>query len=136
MEEQIPHHLRTQGYRLTPQRLMILQIVQDAGGHLSPVEIFERARAKLPGITEPTVYRTLAFLREQGILMAAHTGSGSLVYETADHLHHHLVCRQCGGSVELEHDTLADLYARLNAQTGFALDDRHVTLFGLCPSCQ
>jgi len=133
---QFSDRLRKQGYRLTPQRLAILQILIDSGGHLSPQQVFEQARELTPGITEPTVYRTLSFLSEEGILMPTHEASGSLVYEVASDLHHHLVCRSCGESLEIEHAALETLYKTLRKQTGYALDDRHITLFGLCPGCQ
>jgi Fur family ferric uptake transcriptional regulator len=136
MEDHLAQQLRAGGYRLTPQRLAILQILDDTGDHLSPVEVFERAREKMPGLTEATVYRTLSFLHRQGILLAGHIGNGNLVYEVASHQHHHLICRECGESLEIGHDALDDLYARLKKETGFALDESHVTLFGLCPICQ
>ena len=65
-------HLRKQGYRLTPQRLTILQILIDSGGHLTPRQVFEQAREITPGITEPTVYRTLKLLTECGLAAARH----------------------------------------------------------------
>ena len=136
MKDQIATELRSKGFRLTPQRLKIYHILAEAGAHLSPVEVFERARQELPGLTEPTVYRTLQFLRAQGLLVAGEAGSGNLVYEVADHLHHHLVCRSCGNTVEIDHGTLDGLYADLKAQTGFEIDSRHLTLYGLCPDCQ
>lgn len=135
-EEHFEEILRKKGYRLTPQRLAILEILQHAKSHLSPQEVFEQARKKVPGVTEPTVYRTLSFLCAEGVLMCSHQGSGTLVYELASNLHHHLVCRECGHSIEVEHEALDDLYSSLKRQTGYALDDRHVTLFGLCPGCQ
>ncbi len=136
MPDHLAEQLRARGYRLTPQRLAILRILNEAGDHLSPVEVFERARSKMPGLTEATVYRTLSFLHRQGILLAGHIGSGNLVYEVASHLHHHLICRDCGESLEIGHEAMEDLYQRLNKETGFALDESHVTLFGLCPVCQ
>ena len=81
---------------MTPQRMVILRILSEADCHLSPTRGFQRAQLALPGLTEATVYRTLAFLTEQGLLLAAHIGNGQLVYEIADHNHHHLICRTCG----------------------------------------
>jgi Fur family ferric uptake transcriptional regulator len=83
-------HLREQGYRLTPQRLAILHILRACGEHLTPAEIIARAQQELPGVTEATVYRTLGFLAEHELALAAHVGSGQLVYETGyriDSLH-------------------------------------------------
>ena len=128
--------LRSQGYRMTPQRLVILSILENAGRHLSPQEIFERARQLLPGMTEATIYRTLNFLTEQGLVLAAHVGSGQLVYEIAGHDHHHLICRACGQAMEIEHELLSDLYVLFKKHTGYQIDSIHTTFFGLCPDCQ
>ncbi len=134
--EQLVARLRAKAYRLTPQRLIILQIMQEATGHLSPTEIYKLAKEILPGLTEATVYRTLNFLCGQGVLMACHVGHGNLLYEMADHLHHHLICRACNSTVEVGHETFQNFYDRLAESTGFLLDEYHVTLFGLCPGCQ
>lgn len=135
-QDSLAHHLRERGFRLTPQRYAILNVLREAEGHLFPAEVFQRASEQLPGLTEPTVYRTLSFLAEEGLVLAAHVGSGQIVYEASEHLHHHLICRACGSSVELAHDALQTLYDELSAKTGFQLDSSHVTLFGLCPECQ
>jgi Fe2+ or Zn2+ uptake regulation protein len=127
--------LRKQGYRLTPQRLLILQILEEHSGHLSPAQIFEQAAERMPGLTEATVYRTLEFLAHKGLAMVAHIGSGRLVYETTGHDHHHLICRTCGESIQIEHDLLESVYAQVHERTGFQIDCCHVTFFGLCPDC-
>jgi Fe2+ or Zn2+ uptake regulation protein len=128
--------LRAQGYRLTPQRLTILRILQDADRHLTPVEVYQLAQAAMPGLTEPTVYRTLSFLTEQGLLLAAHVSNGQIVYEIAEHSHHHLICRACGGTREIDHHALASLYQQFQDSTGYLIDSIHLTFFGLCPDCQ
>ena len=128
--------LRTLGFRMTPQRLAILRILHDADRHLSPLEVCEKARLALPGLTEPTVYRTLNFLCEQGLVLAAHIGNGQLVYEFGAHIHHHLICRACGATHEIDHTLLAALYQQFQHSTGYQIDSAHVTFFGLCPGCQ
>ncbi len=127
--------LHKQGYRMTPQRMTILRILNDTSRHMTPREVYESAKQTLPGITEPTIYRTLSFLSAQGLLMAAHVGSGQLVYEAAGQNHHHLICRKCGQNCEISHELLKPLYDRLSNDTGFLVDGVHVTIFGLCPNC-
>ena len=134
--ENYTEQLHNNGYRVTPQRLAILQILVDEGDHLSPIEVYQKAVKILPGITEATVYRTLNFLTEQGIIMSAHIGNGQLVYEIADHKHHHLICRNCQKTMDIDHEMLEPLYHTLEAKTGFQLDIVHLTFFGLCPECQ
>ncbi len=128
--------LHARGFRMTAQRMAILHALRRAGGHLSPTEVYKRARRERPGLTEATVYRTLEFLAGNGFALAAHVGGGRLVYELTDDRHHHLICRDCGAQVSVEHAALKSLYETLRASTGFRLDSSHVTLFGLCPDCQ
>ena len=128
--------LRSMGYRITPQRLAILNILESADRHLTPVQIYNRAQTTIPGLTETTVYRTLNFLTEHGLVLAAHIGGGQLVYEIGGHDHHHLICRACGITQSVDHEFLQELYDQFESRTGFLIDSIHTTFFGLCPGCQ
>ncbi|MCJ7534581.1 MAG: transcriptional repressor [Anaerolineales bacterium] len=128
-------YLREQGYRLTPQRLAILDVLRNSQGHLSPTEIYQRVAQAIPGMTEATVYRTLSFLGEQGLVLVAHLGKGQLVYEYAEHDHHHLICSQCGDMQEIDHQQLKDLYEQFTQKTGYQIHSIHTTFFGHCPDC-
>jgi Fur family ferric uptake transcriptional regulator len=121
---------------MTPQRLTILHTLHHAGTHLSPTQIFTHARKELPGLTEPTVYRTLEFLAANGLVRAALQGNGHLVYQIAGSDHHHLVCRMCGNEMEVDHSLVKRLYHQLEATSGYKLTDSHITFFGLCPDCR
>jgi Fe2+ or Zn2+ uptake regulation protein len=128
--------LRSQGFRLTPQRLAILRVLSTASHHLTPGEVYQRVHGDLPGLTEATVYRTLNFLAEQGLALVAHIGHGQLVYELAEEDHHHLICRSCGQMQDIDQEELASFFERLEDRTGFLVDAVHVTFFGTCPDCQ
>jgi Fe2+ or Zn2+ uptake regulation protein len=128
--------LRSQGFRLTPQRLAILEVLRSADGHLTPSDIYEKVAADLPGLTEATVYRTLNFLAEQGLVLVAHLGRGQLVYEIAEHDHHHLICKECGDMKEIDHIEIKALYDQFLDKTGYQINSIHTTFFGLCPDCQ
>jgi Fur family transcriptional regulator, peroxide stress response regulator len=126
--------LRARGFRMTPQRLAILHTLRHAGTHLSPREVYKRAKQDLPSLTEPTVYRTLEFLAQNGLVRQAHAGNGHLRYEIAGPDHHHLVCRLCGNEMQVEHSLLETLYHRLESTTGYLRIDSHMTFFGICPA--
>ena len=134
--EQISTQIRSRGFRLTPQRLIILQVLQHSGGHLTPAEVYELARENMPSLTETTVYRTLEFLTENGFALSGHTNTSKLVYQVASHEHHHLVCRACGDEVEVPHEQLQALYQQIEQSTGYRLTSSHLTFSGLCPACQ
>jgi Fur family ferric uptake transcriptional regulator len=78
----------------------------------------------------------LEFLTANGFALAAHMGNGRLVYELAESNHHHLICRNCGSAIAIEHAPLARLYRQLELSTDYKLDSSHMTFFGLCPDCQ
>lgn len=133
--EYVPR-LRASGYRMTPQRHAILHVLRHSGRHLSPSEVYQSAAKELPGLTEPTVYRTLEFLAENGLVRPAHNRGGHVVYEIAGHEHHHLVCRVCGKETEVDHSLFKSLYKKLETESGYQLTDSHLTFFGLCPVCR
>jgi len=128
--------LRARGFRMTSQRLAILHALRHAGTHLSPREVYRQAKQELPTLTEPTVYRTLEFLAENGLARPLQTGNGHLMYEIAGSDHHHIVCRNCGDELEIEHALLEDLYRKLESTSGYLRIDSHMTFFGVCPDCQ
>jgi len=133
---QITQELHARGLRLTSQRLAILTVLRHSGKHLTPREVYEQARQSVPGLMETTVYRTLEFLVENQLALAAHVGSGKLVYQAAGNDHHHVICRVCGSEVELPHNRLERLYAQIEETTGYRLTTSHLTFFGLCAHCQ
>jgi len=136
----VSHHLTAllvaHGHRMTPQRAAILRVLECSQVHLSPTAIFQQVKQELPGITEPTIYRTLTFLADQGLVLVTHEGNGQLVYEAAGREHHHLLCRACGQAVEIDHAALEPFYQQLQEQTGFQVDSVHITFFGYCPHCK
>jgi Fe2+ or Zn2+ uptake regulation protein len=134
--EQITNLIRVRGFRLTAQRLVILQVLQHSGGHLTPIEVHTLAMQSLPGLKESTVYRTLEFLEKNGFALAMHAGSGKLVYQVAGHDHHHVICTKCGKEMEIGHDQLAGLYRNIEQSTGYRLTTCHLAFTGLCPDCQ
>jgi Fur family ferric uptake transcriptional regulator len=128
--------LHSQGYRLTPQRQMILDAVRQAGDHITPEDVYQRVHRKNPAISRATIYRTLDFLCEQRLIHALYWG-GQMYYEIADEQpHHHLICRACGGMVECEHDLLQVLFEAVEKKHCFTIDMDHVALFGVCQRCR
>ena len=128
--------LRARGFRMTPQRLAILHVLHHEGTHLSPIEIYKRAKKDFPRLTEPTVYRTLEFLTENGVVRTSHSHGRHLTYQIAGDDHHHVVCRVCGSEIEVDHALVENLYRKLESTSGYLRIDSHVTFFGICPKCQ
>ena len=129
-------HLHAQGYRLTPQRQMILQAVRQAADHVTPDEVYAAVHWQNPAVSRATIYRTLDFLCEVRLIHALYWG-GQMYYEiAANRPHHHLVCRACGGMAECEPALLQVLFEAVEKKHHFLIDMDHVALFGLCRQCR
>jgi len=128
--------LALRGMRVTPQRLMILQVIDEGRGHLTADQIGDRIRARFPSIHQGTIYRTLEVLREAGLVSETHLGDRSAVYElVGSHPHHHLVCDNCGRVIEVGDAMLEPLRAELLNHFGFHARTEHFAIFGLCADC-
>jgi Fur family transcriptional regulator, ferric uptake regulator len=129
-------HLHAQGYRLTPQRQLILKAVRQAEMHVTPEQVYDRVHRRQPTISRATIYRTLDFLCEVRLIHALYWG-GQMYYEIAgDKPHHHLICRACGGVDQVDHVLLDDFFQTIEQKHRFSIDMDHVALFGLCQHCR
>ncbi len=128
--------LRGSGYRLTPQRELILAAVERLG-HATPDEVLAEVRKQSAAVNHSTVYRTLEVLEEIGLVRHAHLSDRAPTYHSVtDHEHFHLVCRNCRRVISVDPDVLRPLLDRLDADHGFTADVGHLTVFGTCSECQ
>lgn len=127
--------LRAKGYRLTPQRELILAAVNDLG-HATPDEVLARVQETASTINSSTVYRTLEVLEQLGLVRHAHLSDRAPTYHsTTDHEHFHLVCRGCKQVTSVAAEEAAPFVALLH-EKGFAPDLGHLTVFGRCAACE
>jgi len=136
-EQIFVHQLRQRGFRLTPQRKIILSVLHGVEGLITADEIYSRVQEVNPAVDISTVYRTLDLLQELGLVSCVDAGDDQRRYELlgihGPHLH--LICRACGQVLSAELETAQDFGARLQAEYGFrpALD--HLSIPGLCAAC-
>ena len=128
--------IHAHGYRMTPQREIVLDAVCEGDGHTNIDEIYQRVQARAPAINRSTVYRTLEFLQRLHLVVAADI-NGQTVYEIAQaQPHHHLVCLQCGAEIEIPHDDLQATIATILDKYGFEVETDHLVLTGYCKQCR
>ncbi len=131
----LQERLRSRGYRLTPQRQLVLEAVTELG-HATPEEALAWVRERASGVNVSTVYRTLELLEELSLVKHTHLSHGAPTYHAAAAPEHvHLVCRTCGDIREVEPSAVAPLVEMLAATHGFAADVGHLTVFGDCERC-
>ena len=128
--------LREQGYRLTPQRLLVLSIVAQGGGHMGVDEVFRLAKEAYPYMDIATVYRTLHLLKRLGVVTEVAIGD-RLHYELTDPngRHHHMVCQVCNGAFNLSPHYLEEFRETLVREFGFEPDLEHFAVSGVCATC-
>ena len=134
--EQIIETLRKHGFRITPQRRRVVEIVCTAPGHISANEVYDQIHAHNPQVNRSTVYRTLDWLENLNLVTRSDLGAGHVIYELAARgIHHHLVCERCGAIFEVEDSALDGLRALLLERYGFKAEIRHLAIRGLCANC-
>ena len=137
-EKKIVALLRQQGYKLTPQRRAVLDVIARSQGHLTPAALYERVHQRYAGIGLVTVYRTLSLLDQLGLICQVHAGDNCRSYllrRPSEH-HHHLICSSCGMVVDFADCDLAPMTERISRKTGFEIDSHLVELVGRCQECQ
>jgi Fur family transcriptional regulator, ferric uptake regulator len=128
--------LRARGYRVTPQRQLVLEAVARLG-HATPEEIAAQVQQTARGVNISTIYRTLDLLEQIGMVTHTHLTHGAPTYHLAtDADHVHLVCRDCGKITEVGPDAIGPLISALEGQHGFETDVGHLTVFGRCRNCR
>jgi Fur family transcriptional regulator, ferric uptake regulator len=128
--------LRASGYRVTPQRQLVLEAVTRLE-HATPEEIYAEVKQTAVGVNLSTVYRTLELLEQIGLVTHTHLGHGAHRYHlAADAQHVHLVCRGCGAITQLDPVAVSSLVQALDAEYGFETDVGHLTVFGTCAQCR
>ena len=129
--------LKEKGYRLTPQRLAVLQILHESEGHITAADIYERVRKTYPRVNKSTVYRTLELLKKLGLVTETDLGDNQLYYHhTEKGHHHHLICQKCGRIIDLDETVLVTLKERLTRQYNFIPEINHIAIFGRCLNCR
>lgn len=128
--------LSKQGFRLTPQRIMILSAIENSDDHISADEIYAQIIARYPNVNISTVYRTLELLKRLGLVTETDLGEGRLSYHpTEKGRHHHIVCRLCGATIDLDESLLAPIKSALFSEYKFVADLRHLAILGRCLTC-
>ncbi|MDT5061894.1 MAG: Fur family transcriptional regulator, peroxide stress response regulator [Acidobacteriota bacterium] len=121
---------------LTPQREAILQVIRESENHMTASEIFEAARRVLPSISYATVYNSLKYLKEAGLVHEISFGNGASRYDRETERHDHAICTSCGKLADFDLTVTKELVRAAVRKTRFKPESLHLTLRGLCPDCR
>jgi Fur family transcriptional regulator, peroxide stress response regulator len=121
---------------LTKQRQAVLQVIREADQHLTANEVFADARRILPGISFATVYNSLRYLKNAGLIGEVHFGTDATRYDRKLTRHDHALCTKCGKLVDLELHIPEGLLEEAAKRSKFKPGSIEFTLHGLCPECR
>src|SRR6188508_3373359 len=120
---------------LTKQRRSVLQVIRESDEHLTANEVFERARHLLPGISFATVYNSLRYLKNEGLIGEIRFGTDANLYDRKLTQHDHAICNSCGKLVDIEMEHPQELVVQAARIANFKPGSLEFTLRGLCPDC-
>ncbi|MDD3704940.1 MAG: Fur family transcriptional regulator [Clostridiaceae bacterium] len=129
--------LKGKGYKLTEQRKFIIEVFNENPGHHTAHEVFDLVKCKLKGINFSTIYRNLELLSTLKIISKMYIQSGISYYELcgSGH-HHHLICKGCGETREVDICPYANLEVERLNEIGFKATDHKFEIFGYCSKCR
>ncbi len=130
--------LHAQGFRVTAQRRLILEALEEADEHLDAETLYQRLRKRDRSIGLATVYRTLNVLHQAGLIEQRYLDQDHSrgYYEVHTDEHYHFTCRQCGKVVEFETDLVATMRRELRERYGAQVEVAALHLEGLCADCR
>ena len=122
--------------KLTSARKAILDHLETTQDHLTPKQIHEALRDRLPSLNLTTVYRALEYLVDHKLISVADIGIGSPVYEKIHEIpHHHLVCLNCHKLIQIGHEPIEEFFNLLEEEHRFKVQTNHLVLYGTCEDC-
>jgi Fur family peroxide stress response transcriptional regulator len=122
--------------KLTPQRDAVLQVILNREDHPTANEIFEAARQRLPTISHATVYNSLRYLKDAGLVHEIKFGDSASRYDRETDRHDHAICNECGKLVDFDLPQTAELMQAAARKSRFKPESVHLTLRGLCADCR
>ncbi len=133
---QLQQALQRAGYRMTPQRLAICDVLATSDDHPTPYVVYERVRIQVPTVSVATVYNTLGALRDLGAIVEIGLGRSEAHYEPNLAPHANLICLQCGRISDFEGLPMQAMADQINTTSGFDIKNTRIDVYGVCRECQ
>ncbi len=137
MRDEVMRLLQQAHLRSTAQRMAVLEVVEHEGKHKDAEHIVAAARRRLGSLSRQAVYDNLNALVAAGIIRRIEPAGRPALYETrVGDNHHHLICRKCQATVDIDCAVGSAPCLEPSQDHGFLIDEAEVVYWGICPSCQ
>ncbi len=127
--------LRERRYKLTPQRLEIIDIISGNKTHPSAQDLLTEARKRNPQISFSTVYYTLNLLKKEGLIKEIGFYDKANRYDSVTNEHINLICLKCGGIEDFD-EAIPLSFDKITKKTGFEPFDTRLEYYGYCRECR
>jgi Fur family peroxide stress response transcriptional regulator len=128
--------LKEHDFRLTPQRVELVRLIAASEGHPSAAQLYEKIKVQFPTMSQATVYKTLALLKEMNQVLEIDLRDDSHYDGNRLQPHPHLICIKCNKIVDGEVSFDQELIRKLEEVSGYTILRPQISLYGLCPDCK
>jgi Fur family transcriptional regulator, peroxide stress response regulator len=128
--------LRNKGFRITPQRIAIINYLLNTDLHPTVEEIYKVIQKKYPMISMATIYKTVDFLKNMGIVQELCFVEGSARYDANIDKHINIVCMRCGRIEDINEQSLSILESKVTERSRYQVFGRRFELYGYCNNCK
>lgn len=135
--DDILNKLRQREFRITPQRIAILQAFLNTDCHPSVEQVYNQVKVHFPTTSLATVYKTVNLLKEIGEILEIGFADGCNRYDgKKPYPHPHLICTHCSSIIDPEVSLFDRIMVEVAQTTGYRITSHQVEFFGVCPTCQ
>jgi Fe2+ or Zn2+ uptake regulation protein len=129
--------LERAGHRRTDPRRSVAEMIATRDGHFSAADLVDEARSRYPGLGRATIFRALDLFTSLGLVERVDLPGGDHAYVACQAVHHHhAICTDCGRSLDVRDQGLADILTEIGVRSGFQVTAHRLEIFGRCGDCQ
>lgn len=128
--------LKEKGFKVTPQRLAIYDMLKNTKSHPSIDMIYNSLKDNFPTMSLATVYKTVDMLKKLNLVQELNVGEGSFRYDANVASHPHVICYKCHRVDDLEDANFDDLIEKVNKLTDYDIKNQKLYFYGYCPQCK
>jgi Fur family peroxide stress response transcriptional regulator len=128
--------LKEKGYKVTPQRIAVYDILKNTKEHPTVETIYNRLQPMYPTMSLATVYKSLEMFKDINLVQELNVGEDKFRYDANVKHHPHITCTSCGKVDDVDDEMFFNLSEQVAIKTGYHITGQKLYFYGQCPSCK